>query len=555
MLIGKNKRKMGKKALCLIFAFLFSINSFAAVVSDNDGSAFITKAEFDSLENNFQSQLDAYNTSIDSKIDAAIASYLAGINIGAEVQIKNNKSILNYPLTIYNFENELTKDNWDNQSASDRWWAPDETYWSVYCQGQSSESASGSTRSAWIQADIIDVDIFREINGKNKIKKWYYLDTWSTIDDYAIISGVETDIVATINHRNLSWTRDDWFAVRSNYGYCLFEGQSNYTSRGDQDEISFTNLYNSGDLLCKSNEYPLTFSLVPYFSSNSKNNWSSSYWSNNYEKITHGGGWYRNTGAVPNDWLNNNVSKTSTLTNRIDTLYNYANSKRYLPVTYNGIIYYSNKKEWKYNYLQDNWVNGSAKPYYENQPGGPYFTSPRLHGFVDAGWCLEIENYPLKSSRSWTEMSLINYGRLCYLVNMAVSKRTWRQSIIDGIFLTEIPEGEYKNGNIKINIDLSSMSVPAYIVMSKNPIGLYGTAYATGDTFLDLYKNKSDTTSAKKIELKNGDNTIWFKNIDNNDKLFFKLVWDLPGNNWETGNDINKIVITSEPKVTLEKET
>ena len=60
---------------------LLSIESFAAVVSDNDGSAFITKAEFDSLKNNFQSQIDNYNTSIDSKIDGAIAAYLAGIRV------------------------------------------------------------------------------------------------------------------------------------------------------------------------------------------------------------------------------------------------------------------------------------------------------------------------------------------------------------------------------------------------------------------------------------------------------------------------------------------
>ncbi len=79
MLKGKNKRKMFKKALCLSFALLISINSFAAVVSDNDGSAFITKAEFDSLKNDFQSQINQYNTSIDSKIDEAIASYLKGI--------------------------------------------------------------------------------------------------------------------------------------------------------------------------------------------------------------------------------------------------------------------------------------------------------------------------------------------------------------------------------------------------------------------------------------------------------------------------------------------
>ena len=74
MLIGKKRLKMFKKALVLFFAFLFSIESIAAVVSDNDGSAFITKAEFDSLKNNFQSQIDQYNTSMDSKIDNAIAN-------------------------------------------------------------------------------------------------------------------------------------------------------------------------------------------------------------------------------------------------------------------------------------------------------------------------------------------------------------------------------------------------------------------------------------------------------------------------------------------------
>ncbi len=62
-----------------MLVFVLCLNSFAAVVSDNDGSAFITKAEFDSLKNSFQSQIDQYNTSIDAKIDGAIAAYLAGI--------------------------------------------------------------------------------------------------------------------------------------------------------------------------------------------------------------------------------------------------------------------------------------------------------------------------------------------------------------------------------------------------------------------------------------------------------------------------------------------
>ena len=75
----KKSTRIIKKLLALFLVVLMSIDSLAAVVSDNDGSAFITKAEFDSLKNNFQSQLDQYNTSIDNKIDSAIASYLAGI--------------------------------------------------------------------------------------------------------------------------------------------------------------------------------------------------------------------------------------------------------------------------------------------------------------------------------------------------------------------------------------------------------------------------------------------------------------------------------------------
>ena len=48
----------------LVSITIIAISTHAAVVSDNDGSAFITKAEFDSLKNNFQSQIDSYNIQI-----------------------------------------------------------------------------------------------------------------------------------------------------------------------------------------------------------------------------------------------------------------------------------------------------------------------------------------------------------------------------------------------------------------------------------------------------------------------------------------------------------
>ena len=77
-----------KRLLALFLVVLMSIESFGAVVSDNDGSAFITKAEFDSLKNDFPSQIDQYNTSIDSKLDGAIASYLAGIKVSKDTSYK-----------------------------------------------------------------------------------------------------------------------------------------------------------------------------------------------------------------------------------------------------------------------------------------------------------------------------------------------------------------------------------------------------------------------------------------------------------------------------------
>lgn len=79
--MAKSKQKMFKKALCLVFAFLLSINSFAAVVSDNDGSAFVSKSEFEALKTDFANQINNYQSSIDGKIDGAIASYLAGIKL------------------------------------------------------------------------------------------------------------------------------------------------------------------------------------------------------------------------------------------------------------------------------------------------------------------------------------------------------------------------------------------------------------------------------------------------------------------------------------------
>ena len=70
---------MIKKIISFILIILISFSNFAAVVSDNDGSAFVTKAEYDSIKSDFKKKVEEFNGGIDNKINDSIAKYLAGI--------------------------------------------------------------------------------------------------------------------------------------------------------------------------------------------------------------------------------------------------------------------------------------------------------------------------------------------------------------------------------------------------------------------------------------------------------------------------------------------
>ena len=59
---------MIKRFLALFLVVLMSIESFAAVVGDSDGAAFVTKAEFEALKSNLSKQVDKYNDSLNDII-------------------------------------------------------------------------------------------------------------------------------------------------------------------------------------------------------------------------------------------------------------------------------------------------------------------------------------------------------------------------------------------------------------------------------------------------------------------------------------------------------
>lgn len=77
LIMRKSTISKTRKIAAIILVVLMSLDGFAAVVSDNDGAAFITHAEFDSLKNDFINQVTAFETALDDKITNAISAYVA----------------------------------------------------------------------------------------------------------------------------------------------------------------------------------------------------------------------------------------------------------------------------------------------------------------------------------------------------------------------------------------------------------------------------------------------------------------------------------------------
>ena len=101
--------KQFKRIIALVIVISYCMTGYASIVSDYDGAAFTTKAEFESLKENFSSQIDTYNQSIDSKIDGMIASYLDGISILNQIKFTPFVEVSGSKPTIYGRQSSYEK--------------------------------------------------------------------------------------------------------------------------------------------------------------------------------------------------------------------------------------------------------------------------------------------------------------------------------------------------------------------------------------------------------------------------------------------------------------
>ena len=196
--------KKMKIVMCVVFVVIFNVYTFAAVVSDNDGSAFITKAEFDSLKNSFQSQIDQFNTSIDSKIDGAISSYLAGIKVGKTTRYTEDMGVLSTPLKIYMNLNDKSS----TKIRSD--WRPTQKWRCMF--GYYSGYATN-----WITA----------YNNTYQPKQWYNLEyddvkgAWEVTGGYKKIETTCNYLVWALSDTGLGSESTSMSTAHASHGYAV----------------------------------------------------------------------------------------------------------------------------------------------------------------------------------------------------------------------------------------------------------------------------------------------------------------------------------------------
>ena len=229
----RKSTRIVKRLLALFLVVLMSIESIGAIVSDNDGSAFITKAEFDSLKNNFQSQIDQYNTSIDSKIDGAIASYLAGVNISKKSMLTNLmpsfEAVDRY--SIY-FTDKATAFNDTNNNSFTRggWWL----FW-VYGWNTAATGAANNAPNGIINVTNDQLNDHRLNSKPNTVSSYKYWLKSVTVEGSTYYGPYNSEVSNIIQELAAQRIISTWYNAKDSWHW-------KWDIRSDDATFDFTSL-------------------------------------------------------------------------------------------------------------------------------------------------------------------------------------------------------------------------------------------------------------------------------------------------------------------------
>ena len=207
---------MLKRFAALFLVVLMSIDSFAAVVGDSDGAAFVTKKEFEDLKKSFADQIGRYNTSLDGKIDGAIANYLDGIKIARKF-IGEFDSSTNYKFPLVMIGSST---DWTTPRSTNDYYIlsrPRVRIPVLTNQGWSFNDHSTNTYQSittWNSTTSDDIlTITPGTMGNSVLYGWLYRNSW----DMPGVSSVMHEISQTSDLRNINGTNYKVFDLK-NYG-------------------------------------------------------------------------------------------------------------------------------------------------------------------------------------------------------------------------------------------------------------------------------------------------------------------------------------------------
>ena len=225
-----------KRTILAILSIILLTGSYirAAVISDNDGSAFITKAEFETLKKDFNSQITRYNESIDNKIDGAIAAYLAAFN----KQKENIDSILNrFSSSQRTFVQAITN---PTTCTQDDIYIEESGYWvAAFPRG-----SAGNQYCGYALAGLVGYDgghqkrLWPKNNGKTS--KYIFLDTTKVNNiDYLYINDNYRKYIQYYIYISGARTADSspWTAAQTFGGPTSISWTNTYNWSGSNDRV------------------------------------------------------------------------------------------------------------------------------------------------------------------------------------------------------------------------------------------------------------------------------------------------------------------------------
>lgn len=540
-----------KKITTIILCFILCIDCFAAVVSDNDGSAFISKAEFDSLKNNFQSQLDQYNSGIDSKIDSAIAGYLAGIKADKEDTLVPPSSILSYPLKFQMRNYIFDWSKWTTNGATP-YWAPD---YGVYFWGRRASCTM-----------LIDKTFTTPV-----VNRTFYNGQWNSSKSKYRITGMLKNVNGKIDINSCFYQFIRQYGGEASIIFGFVLDQSSASSRyepGSAATITRTLVRASGnsqiDFYSGSSTYPLIVDSIWDWGGTTALQIKSSSTSNeHYLNQLKGQGWTCYEGYTPSNQNFFDSSLFYDSSNSIDFIMNQYDADRTdstgkrieLPVAYNEHIYMTNKNNFKKDLqnatlISASYWNGKYTPNKAwSDRNTDYTTIWRFSSIITPGWTLEpqFSGY----SRNMYYRSLMEPHYMYYDVNMPYSKKIIEQTMTDGVIFAEANR-DFKTVKIDFNFQSEIPSEKKYLVMSLGTIPqsdytqVNSEAAAYPNRYLKIANNKNMKDPVYLYELKEGVNTVYIEDIKKDSIISYKVLWTKTNVAYATMLDTPKAVGTYE---------